>query len=111
MGDSDKGFAKAKVNNIDCSPLIHKARHLITAGSQVAQLQFSLYKSTRTAPQPLSCPSCVWKCFPGGFCPTPSRDGGADVWSVVPRIFLLALLEERRDICPFPAFANLYQLP
>ena len=40
-----------------------------------------------------------------------SRDGGEAVRPVVPRIFLLAFLENRSGIHSFPVFRNLYQLP
>lgn len=36
MGDSVKTFAKVKENNIQCTPLIHQANHIIAEGYHVA---------------------------------------------------------------------------
>lgn len=45
VGDCLEGFAKAKVNNIRCLPLIYRASHPIREGSQAGRAQFTLDKS------------------------------------------------------------------
>lgn len=39
-GGSVKDFIKLKVNNVNCSPLIHQSIHFITEGYQIGQSWF-----------------------------------------------------------------------
>ena len=53
VGHCIEGFAKAKVSDTHCLPLIHRASHLIREGSQVGQARFTLEKSNVAVPSHL----------------------------------------------------------
>ena len=53
MGDCVKSFAKVKVNDICCSPLLHRLSYLIIKSSRVRQAEFALCKPLLPVPSHL----------------------------------------------------------
>jgi len=53
MGDCVKSFAKVNVNDIHCSPLLHRLRYLIIKSSQVCQSECAHCKALLPVPSHL----------------------------------------------------------
>ena len=99
LGHIDKRLTNIKISNIYCCPLIHQASQFLVEDYQVGQKLFPLCKSMLTPPNEF----LVLQVFRNGFNDYLfhylSREQAEADWPVPAQILLLALLDDRSDIC------------
>lgn len=107
MGDCVKSFAKIKVNDICCSPLLRRLSYLVIKSSHIGQAEYVLCKPLLPVPSHL----LVFQTPGHGIQEdllNPPTDWGQAGLSVVPWI---SVLEDGHNICLFSATQHFPQSP